>query len=132
MSEDLTQWMLRINAAFNRDGIEAVIDDYHPELEWHLPPQWLEDSVYTGHDGLRTLAALWTRNFDEYRWDIERIVDLGQRAVLLVYHRGRTKDEGVRVEQPLGLILQIRDDKIGRVDTFFSWPEALVAAGVED
>lgn len=118
--------------AFGAEGVEGALRHVHPEIAWHAPPEWLEQRVYIGHEGLRELAAYWTQNFEEYRLDLERVIELDDdRAVALVHQRGRIKGSAAPVELPVGYIAETRDGKLFRVDVFFSWEAALEAAGVD-
>jgi len=56
--------------AFNSGGVEAALEYLDPNIEWIGPPEWLEDRIYEGHDGMRKLASLWTEQFDGYRLDL--------------------------------------------------------------
>jgi ketosteroid isomerase-like protein len=117
---------------FNAGGIDAALVNIHPELTWHAPPEWLEKSVYVGHEGIRELAASWGQNFEEYRLSVERVVDLGgERALALLHQHGTIKDSGTEVEQAIAYVAEFRDGLVARVDVFFSWEAALEAAGLE-
>ncbi len=67
-------------AALNRDGIDAFLEHFDPNVEWVTPPNWLEDRVPTGHDGVRTAVAQFGEQLDEFRIDLDRIIDVDQRA----------------------------------------------------
>jgi ketosteroid isomerase-like protein len=121
----------RMNAAFNR-GDERWVGFYDPDVEFRTPPEWPEESVYIGHDGIRHAAGLWAASFNEYEWTIDRLVDAADCVVALHHHRGRIGDSGAWVERPLGAVYFLRDGKIVRVLSFFSWVEALEAAGVAE
>jgi ketosteroid isomerase-like protein len=108
------------------------VDFYHSDVEYFTPPEWPEDAVFRGHEGIRRGAALWAENFNEYRWDIERLIDAGGCVVGLYHHRGRIKTGGAWVESPVGAVFYMRDGKIARVATYFSWAEALRAARIEE
>jgi ketosteroid isomerase-like protein len=117
---------------FNEHGIEASFDIYRDDFEWHSPPEWPEDEVYRGHAGLAKLADSWTQNFDEYRWHPERFLAQGDKVVALVHHRGRTRNEGVWIEQPIGAVFIMREGLVDHVYGFFSWAEALDFAGIRE
>jgi ketosteroid isomerase-like protein len=119
-------------AAFNRGGVEAALDYFDPDIEWLGPPEWLEQRLYKGHDGIRKIAAVWTENFNDYRLDLEKAIDAGDRVIALVYQRGRIKGSGNEIEQPIGYDWEVRDGKGIRVQVYFSWDEALEAAGLEE
>ena len=119
--------------AFNARGIDAALPYFHPELVWLAPPEWLEKRVYRGREGLRELAASWGQNFDEYRLEVKRVVDLdGDRALALVYQRGRIKGTGNPMEQAIGWIVELVDGQLARVDVYFSWEAGLEAAGLRE
>jgi ketosteroid isomerase-like protein len=119
--------------AFHREGAEAVIPYLAEDIVWYSAPGWAGKQVYQGHDGARELIAEWTENFVDYRWDLPRPpeeLDDG-RVLLLNRHTGKTR-EGVAVDAPLASLWTFRDDDlIAEVRSYFTWEEALAAAGVE-
>jgi ketosteroid isomerase-like protein len=118
--------------AFAAGGIDAVLADVDPEVAWHAPPEWLEERVYRGHEGIRELASYWVDNFDEYRLDLDRAFDLdSDRAAALVHQRGRIKGGGAQIEQQVGYVAEFRNRKLIRMEVYFSWEATLDAAGVD-
>jgi ketosteroid isomerase-like protein len=120
-----------MNALFNESPTDAEwLSHYDPEVEFQAPPEWPEGRVYRGRSAVGELANAWTESFDEYRWDEERIFDAGDRVVALWHHRGRLQGSRDWVERQIGTVWYFREGKIVKVLTFFSWAEALEAAGV--
>src|SRR5271169_923208 len=120
-------------AAFIREGIEATLFYYDPDVEWITPPDWPEDRVLHGHDGVRTAAAYYGEQFDEFRLALEKITEVdGNRVISLFYMRGRIKGSDAELEQNTAFIMSFRDGKISRVQVYLSWDEALKAVGMED
>ena|SRR5690242_15826169 len=132
MSQENVEVVQAVFDVFNREGIEAALGYFDPEVEWLGPPEWLEDHLYKGHDGMRRIASVWGENFDEYRLDLERLIDAGDDVVVLVYQRGRIKGSGDIIEQPIGYEWRIRKGKTVRVQVHFSWEAALEAAGLSE
>jgi ketosteroid isomerase-like protein len=130
MSERDIETIRRLNAAFNEapDDTEAWLAFYHPDQEFHAPPEWPERSIYRGHEGIAELAEAWFGSFDEYRWDEEEIIDAGDSVVALFHHRGRMGSEWF--ERQIGCVFHLRGDKVIRVNAFFDWHQALDAAGL--
>lgn len=123
--------MLSAIDGFNQGGVESALPFLDPEIEWWAPPEWLEDSVYRGHDGIRRLAAHWTELFDQYRLELDRVVDTGDdRAVILLNQLGQIRGSGDRIEAPIGYLVEARRGLVTRVDIFFSWEQTLAAAGL--
>jgi ketosteroid isomerase-like protein len=133
MSQENVETVNRVVEAFNTRGLDAALAHVHPELAWHAPPEWLEKQVYRGPEGLRELAESWGQNFDEFRLDLERVVDLGgDRALALLVQRGRIKAGGSPMELAIGWIVEVLDGQLARVDVHFSRESALEAAGLRD
>jgi hypothetical protein len=121
-------------AEFNA-GIESLLVFYASDLVCHPAPGWLEgDAVCHGHDGFRKLGAVWTENVDDVAFEIDEVRDLGERVLILARFTGRTRDEGLPVRQPFGVInSDIRaDGKVGEARFFLTWGEARRAAGIDD
>jgi ketosteroid isomerase-like protein len=132
MSQENAEVVSDAIAAFNRAGPDGALDYFDPDVEWVGPPEWPEDHVYEGHDGLRRLASGWTESFDEFRLDLERTVDAGNRVVALAYQRVRIKDSENRIEHRVGWACEMRGGKIARVQAYFSWEAALEAVGLAE
>src|SRR5262245_34613223 len=132
MSRENVEVVRAIFEAFNRGGIEAALSYFDPEVEWIGPPEWLEEHLYKGHDGMRKIAGVWGENFDEYRLDLEKLIDVGDAVVVLVYQRGRITVSGDVIEQAIGYQWRVRNRKTVRVQVHFAWEEALEAAGLSE
>jgi ketosteroid isomerase-like protein len=131
MPEERAAPMLNAIEAFNEGGVEGALAYLHPEIEWWAPPEWLEDPVYEGHDGIRRLAAYWTELFDQYRLEPERVVDVGDdRVVVLLNQLGQIRGSGDRIEGPLGYLAEVHGGLVTRVNIYFSWEQTLEAAGL--
>jgi hypothetical protein len=110
-----------------------VIPYLAEDIVWYSAPGWAGKQVYHGHDGARELIAEWTESFVDYQWELPRRPELlaDGRVLLLNRHRGNTR-EGVVVDAPLASLWTFGDDDlIVEVRSYFSWEEALAAAGVE-
>jgi ketosteroid isomerase-like protein len=118
-------------AAFNRGGVEAALAYFDPHVEWIGPPEWLEERLYRGHEGIRKVASLWTEHFDEFRLDLDRTIDCGDHVLALLYQRARIKGSEDEIEQLVAQDYELRDGLATRVHVYFSWEAALKATGLE-
>lgn len=132
MSQENVEIVRRTIATFNEDGGEATLQYLDPEVEWLAPPEWLEERLYKGREGIRRLASQWSENIDEYRLDPERFIDADDAVVVLLFARGRIPGGTAPIEQKLGYVWEVRDRQGVRIQVFFSWEEALEAAGLEE
>jgi ketosteroid isomerase-like protein len=120
-------------AAYERGGVEATLEYYDPNIEWITSSEAIDDYAYRGHEGVRKLWSLWIEQFDNFRLDAERVVDLADdRILVLGYQRGKIKGSDHELEQPLGVTIEVHEDKITRALVYMSWEEALKAVGLEE
>jgi len=131
MSTENVEIVRRSVEAFNR-GDEGWVGFFDAEVEFLTPPEFPDDSVYLGHDGIRRGAALWIQSFTEYEWHIDRLIGAPDRVVGLYHHRGRIKDSGAWIERPVGAVYFLHEGKIVRVLSYFSWAEAFEAAALSE
>ena len=119
--------------SFGAKGIDAAVSFVSPDVVWYPTDRWLDDSAYRGHDGMRMLAAAFSENFDDFRYEVHDIRDAGDRVVALVDMTGRIKHSRAEVSQRLGFVISgFRDGTFREVRAFTSWSEALKAAGLAE
>ncbi len=96
-------------------------------------PEWPDDPVYTGHDGLRRVMGGWTDNFDNFQFLANEYRDLGDRVLMLGETAGQIKGTSDSVHQPIGMIYSdFRDGLVGEVRNYLTWREALEALGLAE
>jgi ketosteroid isomerase-like protein len=132
MSQQNVEIVSDVIAAFRRAGVEAALSYFTPNVEWFAPPEWPEDRLYEGYDGLTRVASLWTENFDHFELELDRTIDAGDHVVVLLYQRGRIKRGSGEVEHRIAWDCELRGGKIARVWAYFSWEEPLKAVGLEE
>jgi hypothetical protein len=75
---DRVERIRRLFPEFNDRGVDAVLPLFDPEIHWASPPDWMDQSGYDGHDGLRLLEGQWRANFDGYSLtadEVRRVTD---------------------------------------------------------
>ena len=86
---------------------------------------------YHGLAGVVEEALRWERMWDDYRFEVEDLVDAGDRVVLLYHQCGRSKTSGVALEERAGWVYTLREGKIARVEMFQDRELAFRAAGLK-
>jgi ketosteroid isomerase-like protein len=134
VSQENVDLAYEARAAYDRGGVEAMLHYFDPDVELVAPPQWPDDRIGRGHDGVKQVFAAWAAQFDDFTFDPpERIIDAGaDRVVVLLNQRGRIKGSQAELEQPVGLVLDAREGKAIRWRAYLSWEEALSSAGREE
>jgi ketosteroid isomerase-like protein len=83
-----------------------------------------------GHAGVREAFAIWPEQWDDFRIDILRVADIGNRVLVTTLQHGRGKLSGVEVETRFSFLFSLRAGKIAEWRIFVREEEALEAAGL--
>jgi ketosteroid isomerase-like protein len=114
------------------DTMDAIIDFFDPEVEFHEDPRFPEAGVYKGPEAARNYYKAFGESFDEFTFEAEDFIGVGEDEVLILFRiRTRGKGSGAHTEAESGWIYTIRNGKTVRVVAYFDRNEALVAAGLK-
>ena len=137
MSQENVEISRRIFEAFNRTFTEATNDLYallDPDVEWIPIMAILEGTTYHGHEGVRQWFEDVKRDWAEFEGRPEEFRDLGDDRVLALgswHARGRGGEVLLDIPQAAWLI-QLRNGKAIRLQTFTERKKALEAAGLSE
>ncbi len=133
MSQANVEILWRVADAYNRRDVEGMVEDLHPEIEWHPLLQVLlggEATVYRGHGDVRRGVRELDEAFVELQAEPSEVRDLGERVVAIGHLRGRGRESGAMTESALAWIVEFKDAKVIRVREYLDPKEALEAAGL--
>ena len=126
--------------AVRKENVEVVRDmledyvrgDYEAALPAFAQSVEVVTSLerYHGPAGVVEEATRWEEMWTDYRFEVEDLVDAGDKVVLLYRQVGKSKESGVEVEERAGWVYTLREGKIARVEMFQDRETALRAAGV--
>ncbi|HYU61874.1 MAG TPA: nuclear transport factor 2 family protein [Solirubrobacterales bacterium] len=123
----------RVVDALDRETLAVAFDFFDPEIEIREDPRFPERGVYRGLQAVGRYFAQFTENFDEFTFEAEDFVDLGDDRVLVLFRlRTRGAESGARAEARPGWIYTIRGGKAVRIEAYLDRREALAAAGLAD
>lgn len=130
MSEENLEIARRAYGAFNRGGVERIIEFLDPEIEWRAWEQFArQPRVYHGHDGVRELLAVYAENFDEMRAEPYEFIDAGEQTVVPFRLSGKAKGTDDEVSFDLVHVWS-GGGMAKRLDVYTSKAEALEAVGL--
>ena len=116
--------------AFNRDGVEALLEFVHPEFETTTPPELAsEPDTYRGHDGVRRYFDSFYEAMEDIRWDPREFHEAGERVVVEFTLRARGKTTGLEFGQDAVMVWSLRDGRAIGLELYPTLEEALKAAG---
>lgn len=124
-------------AAFNRGGVDAILDFLDPEIEWRMYEQFTRESrVYRGHSGAREVLNVFEENFDDFKAEPLEFIDVSDRVVVPVRLTGRAKGSGEEATFELVHVWTNRSSPgeavlASKLDVYSTKEEALESLGVE-
>src|SRR5579859_4111697 len=121
-------------AWFRKDPSEMGTLD--PEIELHPDPEneWVGiDDTYRGPDGVLAYIRTVEEAVEDYRPEVERFIDAGDKVVTLAVERGRGRGSGAEVRSVrTAHVWTLRDGKAIRLDLYNDRSEALKAVGLAE
>jgi uncharacterized protein len=114
MTQENVESFRRAARAYDRRDIDALLEELHPDVEWHPVLQVLlggETTVYRGHRGVRDLVRDVDATFAEFHGEVSEVQDLGDHIVATGRMRARGKASGAETNSPFALVMDFRDGK---------------------
>ena len=119
--------------AWERGGIDAVAEFWDPQIDWRSAEGAIDDpGVIRGVDAMRAYVQDWLDDFDDLSFELEELIDAGDRVVTVQRVSGRAKASGVPTELRYAVVNTIRNGKVIRGREYWSRAEALEAAGLSE
>jgi ketosteroid isomerase-like protein len=135
MSTEHVEAFNRAVAAYNRRDIDAFVEAFDPEVEWHSLTQTMfggEQSVYRGHRGIREGVQDMDEALAELQVECSEIQDLGERIVVIGRVRGRGRASGAQIESPINWVVEFGGGRVTRMRDYLDPKDALAAAGLRE
>ena len=130
MSQENVEVIRRMYERWLQDDA-SVFEAFDAEIELHPDPaaDWVGvNEVYRGHDGLRSYMAHVYDAFEDYRPEVEELLDLGDQVITLAIEHGRGRGSGAAVEaRKTAHVWTMRAGKAIRLDLYLDREEALKA-----
>jgi ketosteroid isomerase-like protein len=136
MSQQNVEIVRRMYEAWLASDFSTVYATLDESIELNPDPEaaWVGiGEVYRGHDGMRSYMRSVYEAFDEYRPEIEQLIDAGDQVLTLAIEHGRGRGSGAEVEaHKTAHLWTLRDGKAVRLDLYLNRDEALKAVGLEE
>ena len=118
--------------AFTANDLEAQGRLWHDDAEFIPVLARLEGHVYRGSEGVREWVEQLERDWEFFEACPDGYRDLGDRVVVLGSWRARGRTSGVELDSAQATwVVEVRDGKVSRWETFTDRDEALRAAGAQ-
>ena len=134
MSQENAENVRRSYAALN---LAIVSGDIAPFLLEFCDPgieyEPVEESlVVQGHEQLGEYFRRFYDVWEEFRWELEEVIDAGDSIVSAALLKGRARASGIEITQRLFLVADVLGSKIVRLREYLDRQEALEAVGLSD
>jgi ketosteroid isomerase-like protein len=133
MVERLRQAYEGFNANGGRDfdperdapGFWALLAD---DVEVHEPDDVSEPRVFVGREGYKAASREASEGFEDLRYELRWILDIGNHLLVVVRGSGRERETGTGRELREIHLWTVREGKFARVQGFHTADDALRAA----
>jgi ketosteroid isomerase-like protein len=89
-----------------------------------------ESGLSRGHEGVRRSLAAWVGAWDDYRFELRRLIDCGDDVVVESWQRGPGRTSRVEVSEEIFSVWTLRAGQAVRQRMFRDRGQALEAAGL--
>jgi ketosteroid isomerase-like protein len=91
-----------------------------------------DQGQYEGHSGVSRWLADWGAAWAEWSIEPDEFIDAGESVVVFIRMKTTGLGSGVEVDTPLGIVVEMREQKVSRSAAYFDHGEALRAAGLTE
>ena len=131
MSQQNVEVVKRLMDAFRAGDHQAALAAYHPEVVCDATVR-PEGGMYRGREGVAEAIRVWGGTWDDWKWEIDELIDGGDRVLMVIRESGRGKGSGVVVVQETFWVYALRDGQIVYAQVLVDRGEALKAVGLEE
>jgi ketosteroid isomerase-like protein len=115
MSQENVETMRTVYDAWQQGDLDTEFEYFHEDVEWRPPTDISAQSeVYRGENGVRRSLAEWIDMWDDYRFELGELLDLGDHVLAEGWQTGRGKLSGIEVSEAIYSLWTLRDSKIAR------------------
>ena len=122
-------------AGFARGDPGAVFDSeaVADHAEWVPVPAFPGPSIYRGRHGFVEFMHIWTEDFEDFSFELDRLIDAGDDHVVALFHQRATgKGSGVPVELHMAAVCDVEDGRVIRMRNYLHPADALEAVGLRE
>jgi ketosteroid isomerase-like protein len=114
--------------AFNRRDFDVLVELITPDIEWYPAMPGAVKDGYIGRAGVEAYLGEVRNTWKDYRARSSVFSERPGGVLVLGRAEGQGRDAGVKVDSPLGMVIDFRDGRISRVRSYLDHDEASHAA----
>jgi ketosteroid isomerase-like protein len=125
MASDRVELIRRNTEALNRGDLEGAGEGLDPEVEWVVAREHPAARTIHGVADLRAYLDDWLESLPGLRFELDRVVEDGDRVIAIGSVSGTGMGSGAAVGVPIAFAYRFQGDVIVRVEEFLDPAEAL-------
>jgi ketosteroid isomerase-like protein len=129
MSRENVEMLRRSYEAYRAADYETAIAVYSDDCEGPFRPN---GRVFRGPRDIADAMRTWRDTWEDWRFEVEEVIDAGDQVVVRFHESGRGKGSGVEIDQTVFHVLTVRDGEVVHWSAHFDRDEALEAAGLRE
>jgi uncharacterized protein len=115
--------------AINRADVDGFLAGTHTDFEWEVLEESPLAGTYRGEEEVRAYVEEWLNTFDGVHLDIEELVEVNDRVLVVVRGSGWGKASGVEVGNRFCQLWTVNDGVPTRMREYATREEARAAVG---
>ena len=119
----------RAFGAWNRADWDTVVALMSPDIELDATDRVLNPAVYSGRDGFRQFIAEVFEVWEQWRMEVEELIEVDDRAFIAVRSSARGKTSGLGLDEVAYQVWTLRDGRPVHIQFHYDREKALVGAG---
>ena len=105
----------------------------HQDVTWHTALNLPDSGIYRGRDGVAELYAEWIDSFEDFRVEVEEMIDDGADTVIVMTRlRGRFRGSTDEVDLIEAHVWKLIDGKAVEIREYRTRVQALEAVGLQE
>jgi ketosteroid isomerase-like protein len=133
MSQQSANVVLAVVEAQRRRDWQAFRRLYDPNIEWKdVSGLWGDWGTRRGFEEVRDAWATWFEAFEQVDFEIEDLVEAGDKVVAFIRTSGRGRGSGLAIDQRIPSVWTVRGGRVVRVRGYRDDADALEAVGLRD
>jgi|SRR5215207_2558464 len=133
MSQENGNVVRAVVEAQRRRDWQAFRRLYDRDIEWEdVSGLWGDWGTRRGFEEVREAWLTWFEAFEQVDFEIEELVEAGDKVVALIRARGRGRESGVVIDQRLPSVWTVRGGRVVRVRGYREAGDARDAAGLSE
>jgi ketosteroid isomerase-like protein len=132
MSQENVELVRSQYELFARRDFQGMLEYVDPGVEITEPPEIPGAESFSGHAGYIAAIEHWAGEFEDFRVDVERLIDAGDTVISYVRQQARGKQSGLPVEVHVANAFTFGNGRLVRWQMFATLDEALDAVGLSE